>query len=385
MGQSSAGFSLEAHYYDGGLKEENFPNSRPVSGLPASEYVIYADTPNLGKDDLIFELCLIPSDQNENWVWLGCYAASADRQFGDRSNYVGVGIWMRDLVAIDCRSILRSLSQATALLNKEGMTPSLHQKFLKLESVIRNHYLLPRDELPSGLIGMRRSSSSSSEYKEFEIVGSLETAIADVEAAVLNLQLAPTPFVANTKVRFRVVSAPRQSNPQSLLPALSELFLPLVLSLPKVVEESAKTLIQLKGQYSQLKSDNESMATQFDSFRHAADRIATERDDLRLKVTEQGGELDRLRALPYTTINSQLSEISRRLEILNVAPRPSEAPIRPTKIPRPIEPIGEPSTDTRLALQLLQYFLIIVLVIGIVVAITYGILEFLKHPFRLLS
>jgi len=382
MGQSSAGFSLEAHYYDGGLKEENFPNSRPVSGLPASEYVIYADTPNLGKDDLIFELCLIPSDQNENWVWLGCYAASADRQFGDRSNYVGVGIWMRDLVAIDCRSILRSLSQATALLNKEGMTPSLHQKFLKLESVIRNHYLLPRDELPSGLIGMRRSSSSSSEYEEFVIVGSLEAAIADVEAAVLNLQLAPTPFVANTKVRFRVVSAPRQSNPQSLLPALPELFLPLVLSLPKVVEESAKTLIQLKGQYSQLKSDNESMATQLDSLRHAADRIATERDALKLKITEQGGELDRLRALPYTTINSQLSEISRHLEILRVGSPPSVAPSRPTGNPSPRAPTQNKSSEKSLALQLLKYFLIMALVIGIVGAITYTFLEGFERLFR---
>ena len=384
MGQSSAGFSLEAHYYDGGLKKDNFPNSRPVSGLPAPEHVIYADPQNLGKEDLTFELCLIPSDQNENWVWLGCYAASADRQFGDRSNYVGVGIWMRDLVAIDCRSILRSLSQATVLLNTEGMTTSLHQKFLKFESVIRNHYLLPRDELPSGLVGMRRSSGSSSEYKEFEIVGSLETAIADVEAAVLNLQLAPTPFVANTKVRFRVVSAPRQSNPQSLLPALSELFLPLVLSLPKVVEESAKTLIQLKGQYSQLKSDNESMATQFDSFRHAADRIATERDDLRLKVTEQGGELDRLRALPYTTINSQLSEISRRLEILSVGSRPSAAPSHPARDPHPRAPIVKNSSEKSLALQLLKYFLIMALVIGIVGAITYvflEIFELLRLPF----
>lgn len=375
MRQSSTGFSLEAHYYDGGLRKENFPNPRPVSGLPASEHVIYSDTQNLGKEDLTFELCLVPSDQNENWVWLGCYAASADRQFGERSNYVGVGIWMRDLVAIDCRSILRSLSQAAILLNKEGMTPSLHQKFLKFESVIRNHYLLPRDELPSGLVGMRRSSRSS-EYKEFEIVGSLETAIADVEAAVLNLQLAPTPFVANTKVRFRVISAPRQSNPQSLLPALPELFLPLVLSLPKVVEESAKTLIQLKEQYSQLKSDNESMATQLDSFRHAADRIATERDALKLKVTEQGGELDRLRALPYTTINSQLSEISRRLEILTVGSRPSAAPSYPPINPSPRAPIVKNASEKSLALQLLKYSLIMTLVIGIVGAITYVFLDF---------
>lgn len=381
MGQSSAGFSLEAHYYDGGLKEENFPNPRPVSGLPASEHVIYADTPNLGKDDLTFELCLIPSDQNENWVWLGCYAASSDRQFGDRSNYVGVGIWMRDFVAIDCRSILRSLAQATADLNKEGMTTSLHNKFLEFESVIRDEYLLVRDELPSGLVGMTRSSSGESGYREFEILGPLEAAIADVEAAVLNLQLAPAPFVPNTKVRFKIVSALPQSNSPSLLPALPELFRPLVFSLPKVVEETAKTLIQVKEQYSELKSVNESMRAQLDSFRNAADRVNIECDALKLKITEQGEELDRLRALPLTIINTQLSEISRRLEILNVAPPPSEAPIRPTKIPRPIEPIGEPSTDIKLALKLLQYFLIIVLVIGIVGAIAYGILFLNLPPF----
>ncbi|MBM4205125.1 MAG: hypothetical protein FJ194_13400 [Gammaproteobacteria bacterium] len=197
-------------------------------------------------------------------------------------------------------------------------------------------------------------------------------------AAVVNHQ-------ASTFASFASFRNPASRRASSLLPALSDLLRPLVLGLPKVVEETAKTLIKVKEQYSELKSANESTTTQLESFRNAADRMTAECDALKLKISQQGEELARLRALPFTIINTQLSEISRRFEILNVAPRPSEAPIRPTKIPRPIEPIDEPSTDIKLALKLLQYFLIIVLVIGIVGAIAYGILEFLKHPFRPLS
>lgn len=383
MNRPSAGFSLEAHYYDGGLKIENFPSRRPVVGLPASEHVIYSDMQSLGRDDFIFELCLFQSDCKENWLWLGCYVASVDRQFGDRSNYVSVGIWMKELVAIDCKAVLISLSQAAVLLNKDGMTNTLKQNFLKLESVSRERYLLARDELPAGLIGIARSNLSNSSHREFDIVGTVEQAVTTIEAALLNLQLAPTPFVAESKIRFRVSPTSRKSNSSAALPAVSDLLLPLVLSLPTVVEATAHAVIHLKEQLSQLKSANESMSDQLDAYRQAADRIVLERDTLKLKVTEQGEELERLRALPYTTISNQLREISGRLDILMSAPRQPVTRVEPVRQLGATPTTSKKSSENDLAIQLAKYFLIAALLIAVVGAITYSILEMSWSNFHL--
>lgn len=331
--------ALEAHYYDGGLKTATFPEKIRLQALPNYDKVIFADTLTLTPQTVIFEVASFQSANQTRYLWIGCYLASTDRQFGDRANYVCVGLWLAELVSLQCKPLLRSLWQAALQLHKNGMTTGLEADMNQLYSAISDSYLYPRADFPPSCGGFMRQASSQTTTKHFRITGRVDEAITALESALINLQLAPSPFAQSSRVRFTINAEDKDLSAQDSLPSQSELLLPLVVGLPKIVENTASELAAVRKDLTEIVSENSKLSGQVTSLTSRLERASAERDALKKALLEQTAELEKLEKLPFTIINKQLKDVDLKLDQIagsivatsRHTPKPSYAPSPPRK------------------------------------------------------
>lgn len=330
--------ALEVHYYDGGLRVATFPERRRLSALPAEDSIVFENIKPLTRTEVVFEVAVINSASNVAFLWVGCYLPSIDRQFGDRANYVCVGLWFDGMVALECKDLLFSLYQAATVLNKQGLTKALSEKLTQLSTVISESYLHSRDIFPPICAGLLPFASSQKLVREFQLNDSIENAAGALESALINLQLAPKPFVDVPRVRFRIVMEQGSTSISDALPSQRDLLYPIVTGLPKIVERTATELTEIKKTVSVLVAERSKANREMSELSQINKEIVEERDSQKKKLLEQEEELDRLRKLPYTIINTQLKELSSRIDRALSPNRGNGAYISQ---PRPLSPAAK--------------------------------------------
>ena len=113
---------IEIHFYSSGLKAIHIgPQSRPEC-LPNFEIVGPRDV-QLDNDDYVIELSRHARD-NKLITWIGVWSKGFDLTAGDRgAKYIGLGVWLIDILPIESHLIVDSLVKICDQLVKEG-TPS---------------------------------------------------------------------------------------------------------------------------------------------------------------------------------------------------------------------------------------------------------------------
>jgi hypothetical protein len=301
-------FALEAHYYDGGLRIETFPESNTSSIKPNSEKVII-DSPNdLKNSEVYYELSFFKDGTNPDFLWLSCFLKSTDRQFGDRSNYVSVGIWLSNYVVTECKSLLRSLHEAASQLKKDGMTTALRSNLQQFSAIITSRYTAPRGGYPPSYSGILGVASLIVQPKTFELNSTFGDSLEHIESAILNFQLAPKCNFQNSRLFFRISSDNEAVGKNELLPP-NKFLVPIITDIPRVMTETVSNLNRLKSDYLNVQSDRDKLANQIEHLKQEVSKITKDKTALHDSVTQ-------LQKLPYTIINSQLKEIAQQIEKL---------------------------------------------------------------------
>jgi len=350
--------ALEVHYYDGGLRSETFPERRRLPSLPPKEAVVFEDTRSLSRNDTVLEAAVIDSSEGKRFFWVGCFLPSSDRQFGDRANYVCVGLWVSDLIVIECRGLLMSLHRAAAALQKDGLSKALESNLRDLTSAIAESYLQPRDDFPPSCAGISSLKIDPRSVKEYQIRRSFDDVIQFLASALINLQLAQRSTFDTCRVRFRVNPDLASAVSNDALPSESDLLLPLIVGIPDATAGSAKQLVDAKQRVAELSADNTRLATQVQSLEQSNQRNTVEREALRKQLLDQAEELEKLRKLPYTIINTQLRDLATRVEQISASMRGPVSYNPPTTRPLP-KPNNSHDDSLSLVLSILKWFLYI--------------------------
>jgi hypothetical protein len=350
--------ALEIHYFDGGLQSETFPERRRFPSLPPKEAVVLEDTRSLSRNEILLEASAIDSAAGKRFFWVGCFIPSTDRQFGDRANYVCAGLWMSDLIAIECRELLMSLHQAAVALQKHGLTSALEKNLHELTSIIAESYLKPREEFPPSCAGISSLRVDPRSVKEYSIRHDFGEGVQFLASALINLQLALRPAFDTCRVRFRVNPDISAAIPTEALPSESDLLLPLILGIPDATAGSAKQLVDAKQRVAELSADNTRLATQVQSLEQSNQRNTVEREALRKQLVDQAEELEKLRKLPYTIINTQLRDLATRVEQISASMRGPVSYNPPTTRSLP-KPNNSHDDSLSLVLSILKWFLYI--------------------------
>jgi hypothetical protein len=301
-------FALEAHYYDGGLRIEVFPESNASSLKPDSEKVIIDNPHELKNSEIYYELSVFKGEAKTNFMWLACILKSADRQFGDRSNYVSVGIWISDYVVTECLSLLRSLCEAASQLKKDGMTTALRSNLQQFAEIISSRYTAPRASYPPSYSGILGIESLIVQPKTFELNSTFGDSLEYIESAVLNFQLAPKCNFQNSRLLFRISSDNEAVRKNELL-SPNKFLVSMITDIPRVMTQTVSNLNSLKSDYLNVRSERDKLAIQIEHLKQEILKIKEDNTALLDSVAQ-------LKKLPYTIINGQLKEIAQQIEKL---------------------------------------------------------------------
>ena len=113
---------IEIHFYSSGLKAKHIGSQPRPEWLPSFEIVGLKDI-QLDNDDYVIELSR-HERENKLITWIGVWSKGVDLTAGDRgANYIGLGVWLIDVLPIESHLIVDSLVKICDHLVKEG-TPS---------------------------------------------------------------------------------------------------------------------------------------------------------------------------------------------------------------------------------------------------------------------
>ena len=113
---------IEIHFYSSGLKAKHIGSQPRPEWLPSFEIVGLKDI-QLDNDDYVIELSR-HERENKLITWIGVWSKGVDLTAGDRgANYIGLGVWLIDVLPIESHLIVDSLVKICDQLVKEG-TPS---------------------------------------------------------------------------------------------------------------------------------------------------------------------------------------------------------------------------------------------------------------------
>lgn len=332
---------LETHHYDGGVKVNTFPAQQSVQvPLPSSVAILNAESP-LGPKEVACKVHFSWLTSEILLVWVGLYIRSIDRQFGDRENYVSVGLWLPNLVLLGSAEFLQLMLDGAQRLHNEGMTESLREAFERLAKIAES-FVHPRSSLPSICQGTARQGGSLSERVQFKVGPSISELAPILDCGLMNLQLAPDPFVTVEEAVFFAGEGVEKRGGLELLPSREELLLPLVVALPGMAEETAKELTSTRRDLADAVKRRDECNKEVTKTASQLAELKAAHEALRRIELEQREEIKRLRELPYVIIDVSLRNIAQRLDRLEIrgdGPQPKQ-PASPPRRPsgsRPIE------------------------------------------------
>ena len=117
---------VELHYFSGGLKTSIFGADARPNWLPAFDQVGLHNDVYLIENEFVIELSRHQRD-GKFITWVGVYTSSKDAVYGDRSNYIGLGVWLVNLIPINSYLIVDALYKICKALTQNGPNQHLNQ------------------------------------------------------------------------------------------------------------------------------------------------------------------------------------------------------------------------------------------------------------------
>lgn len=360
-------YFLESHHYDGGLRISFFGAPARPSEIPPSEAIFLDPDVDLLPEDFLVEHSRFITADAAEWTWIGCYSRSVDRQYGDRSNYAAVGIWLNNALISDNGQFVFAMIEGLRNLRAQGMTPSLMAGFEKFWRSASN-YLHFRSDYPAGCKGVTPTPSHLAR-RVYVVADSARSDLPGaIDAAIWNLRLALTPFCQAPRVVIKIGRV-TPSGTQSALPTERELLIPFAKELPKVLEVSASEFKTVSESFTRATTQSKSLeASLADAKREYASldtKYRALRDENRM-LEEKVGALEKL---PYTGISQQLTDTKRELQAI----RSGVDSLRSTTRDRPTDPQRNESGSSWLETALIAA--IVVVVVGLLAGGVYLVVK----------
>jgi hypothetical protein len=358
-------YFLETHHYDGGLKISFFGAAARPAEIPPSETIFLDSDVDLSPEDLLVEHSRFITTDAAEWTWIGCYSRSVDRQYGDRSNYAAVGIWLNNALISDSGQFVFAMIDGLRNLRAQGMTPSLMAGFERFWRT-SSGYMRFRSDYPAGCKGVTPTSSHLAR-RVYVIADSARSDLqGSIDAAIWNLRLALTPFCQAPRVVIKI-GRPSPAATQNALPTERELLIPFARELPRVLEVTASEFRAVSESYSRVTSQSKSLEVSLaDAKREYASLDAKYRAlrDENKTLEEKVGALEKL---PYTGISQQLTDTKRELQAI----RSSVESLRSSTRDRPAGPQQSDAESSWVETALIA--LIVVLLVGMLGGVGYWI------------
>jgi hypothetical protein len=304
-------FFIETHHYDGGLKVALFGTPSRPPGMPPSEAIYLDPDIELLPDETLIEYSRFITAESAEWTWIGCYARSVDRQYGDRSNYAAVGIWLNNALISENGQFVFAMIDGLRSLRAQGMTQSLTSMFEKFWRS-SSEFVRFRSEYPAGCKGIVPTPSHLTR-RVYVIADAARSDLqSSIDAAIWNLSLALTPFCQAPRVVIKVARTPPSAN-QPALPADRELLIPFVRQLPSVLEASATEYKTVSESYTRATTQSKSLETLLGDAKREFASLDAKYRALRDENKMLEDKVGALEKLPYTGISQQLADTKREL------------------------------------------------------------------------
>lgn len=158
---------IECHYFESGFKSKFLGKERP-DYLPSAESVGLHNEVILRGDDYSLEVVRFNAERKITWI--GYFISSQDKDYGDRGNYCGVGVWLVNYLPIHISALIDSLAALTSLLHNGGLSTQFETaaQFDFRDNHLVN-YLVPCDWVPKEMQGLSYSSDQYYKSKYFHL------------------------------------------------------------------------------------------------------------------------------------------------------------------------------------------------------------------------
>lgn len=112
---------IEIHYFSGGLKTILFGTPKRPEWLPEHDLVGLHNDVYPINNEFIIELS---RHKRKDYLitWIGVHTKGKDAIYGDRSNYLGIGLWLINTLPIEVAAIINALIKICQLLVMQGPT-----------------------------------------------------------------------------------------------------------------------------------------------------------------------------------------------------------------------------------------------------------------------
>jgi hypothetical protein len=340
-------YFIETHHYDGGLKVGLFGKAARPAWAPPSEAIIVSTELELGPEEFAVEFSRFASDESSCVTWIGCYMKSEDRQYGDRSNYVAAGLWLRDAVVFESGELISALRDGLRALHQQGLTQELAARFEQFTKGLVSQ-IVPRRQFPAGASGIEAATSFVGPRKLFIADAKASDLNDAIESAVLNLSLSRAPFSPASRVVVWVRGTQGLPGIEPMLPSPRELLVPFAVDLPNVIESSAQKYSALVDNFSSASAQASKLQNALADKQKALETADANFRALKDENFQLQSRTKKLEGLPYTGISSQLEGIRAEITLLRRSVesiRPSVAQTQPR--PESRMPTGSPRTRNR--------------------------------------
>jgi hypothetical protein len=116
---------IELHYFSGGLQTKVIGSTTRPEWLPDYDLVGLHNDVYPKSDEYVIEVSR-HKRQDKYITWIGVYTSGKDLVYGDRSNYIGVGVWLINTIPSELVLIIDALYQICKKISEDGNIEGSH-------------------------------------------------------------------------------------------------------------------------------------------------------------------------------------------------------------------------------------------------------------------
>jgi hypothetical protein len=142
---------VEIHHFSGGLKTNIIGVRDRPDWIPDSDQVGLHNDIYLKENEFVIEFSR-HKRKDKLISWIGVYSYGKDAVYGDRANYIGVGVWLTNYIPLNSYLLVDALVKICQLLVKNGPDENVKSSCKNLlddksflQSWIKDITLLPRE------------------------------------------------------------------------------------------------------------------------------------------------------------------------------------------------------------------------------------------------
>ena len=310
---------LEAHYYSGGLRQHcvSTTGERPT-WAPRPEAVGFRNEFLLFENDAVIEFQR-RTHQGSRITWIALYGPSTDETLGERANYSGVGVWLRDLSIVDTRSVIHALKQLKNVLGTPFNPIKLDSQASKFLTDWLPKYVRPFQEYLPGFPGVQYSTGQLLATKLYSVSQTSQPDPYDCVADHL-LKLSFHPISSSELPRSLIcISDGRNKRPaeprMEIISPDTDIVSEFISIIPDTISESSKMLSVLAQNNQKLEQINRESAETIRHLSATIDGTVRDRDELRDRLdTIERGRPPMPHSADIEKILISINRIDRRME-----------------------------------------------------------------------